>query len=100
VAGLIALRKGERSWLTLLVFVPAVVVGGFWIFFALGEVLSPHQAGCSNSKCIRNQGFSRFALRLCWPENRLKPLIQVRQTPTFGIPGPAGAMCAFPIEVC
>ncbi len=40
--GIIALRKGERSWLTLLAFVPAVVVGGFWIFFALSEVLWPH----------------------------------------------------------
>jgi hypothetical protein len=40
--GIIALRKGERSWLTLLAFVPAVLVGGFWILFALGEVLWPH----------------------------------------------------------
>lgn len=40
--GIIALRKGERSWLTLLAFVLVVVVGGFWIFFALGEVLWPH----------------------------------------------------------
>ena len=41
-SGIAALRTGERSWLTLLAFVTAVVVGGFWIFFALGEVLWPH----------------------------------------------------------
>ena len=29
--GIIALRKGERSWLTLLAFVLVVIVGGFWI---------------------------------------------------------------------
>lgn len=37
-----AFRRGERSWLTLLAFVPAVVVGGFWVLFAAGEVLFPH----------------------------------------------------------
>lgn len=37
-----AFRRGERSWLTLLAFVPAVVVGGFWILFAAGEVFFPH----------------------------------------------------------
>ena len=42
VVGFVALRRGERSWLTLLAFVPAVAVGGFWILFGLGEVLSPH----------------------------------------------------------
>ncbi len=42
VVGIIALKKGERSWLTLLAFVLVVIVGGFWIFFALGEVLWPH----------------------------------------------------------
>jgi hypothetical protein len=40
--GIVALKKGERSWLTLAGFVPAIIVGGFWILFALGEVLSPH----------------------------------------------------------
>lgn len=42
VTGIIALRKGERSWLTLLAFVLALAIGGFWIFFALGEILWPH----------------------------------------------------------
>jgi hypothetical protein len=42
VVGVVALKKGERSWLTLLAFIPAATVGGFWILFALGEVLSPH----------------------------------------------------------
>ncbi len=42
VTGIIALRKGERSWLTLLALVLVVIVGGFWISFALGEVLWPH----------------------------------------------------------
>ena len=41
-AGIVALKKGERSWLTLVGFVAAFIVGGFWILFALGEVLSPH----------------------------------------------------------
>ena len=42
VVGIVALRKGVRSWLTLLTFVLAVIVGGFWILFGLGEVLFPH----------------------------------------------------------
>jgi len=42
VAGILALRRGERSWLTLLAFVAALLIGGFWIFFALGEVIWPH----------------------------------------------------------
>lgn len=40
--GVLAVRRGERSWLTLAGFVPAIVIGGFWILFALGEVLVPH----------------------------------------------------------
>lgn len=39
---IIAFKKGERSWPFLLGFGFAVLVGGFWIFFSLGEVLSPH----------------------------------------------------------
>lgn len=42
LTGIRALRGGERSWLTLLGLALAVVVGGFWILFALGEVLVPH----------------------------------------------------------
>jgi hypothetical protein len=42
VAGIMALRRGERSWMTLLAFVAAIIVGGFWILFVLGEALMPH----------------------------------------------------------
>ena len=42
VVGVVALRKGERSWLTLVAFVLAVLVGGFWILFGFGEMLFPH----------------------------------------------------------
>jgi hypothetical protein len=37
-----AFRKGERSWLTLLAFIGTIFVGGFWILFALGEVIFSH----------------------------------------------------------
>jgi hypothetical protein len=40
--GVFAFRRGERSRLMLAGFVVAVIIGGFWIFFALGEVLAPH----------------------------------------------------------
>lgn len=42
VVGIVALRRGERSWMTLTGLVGAILVGGFWILFALGEVLWPH----------------------------------------------------------
>jgi hypothetical protein len=42
LTGIRALRGGERSWLVVLGFALAVIVGGFWILFALGEVLVPH----------------------------------------------------------
>jgi hypothetical protein len=42
VVGIIAFRRGERSWMAVLAFAGAVTVGGFWILFALGELLMPH----------------------------------------------------------
>lgn len=42
VVGGIALKKGERSWFGLVAFALAFFVGGFWVVFALGEVLAPH----------------------------------------------------------
>ena len=38
--GVVALRRGERSWRVLVAFAMAVLAGGFWISFALGDVLS------------------------------------------------------------
>lgn len=40
--GIVALRRGDRAWLVFAGFVPAVIVGGFWILFAVGELLIPH----------------------------------------------------------
>jgi len=42
VVGIMAFRRGERSWMALLAFAGAVIVGAFWVLFALGEVLVPH----------------------------------------------------------
>jgi hypothetical protein len=42
VIGIVALGRGERSWLTLAGFAAALIVGVFWILFALDEVSSPH----------------------------------------------------------
>ena len=42
VVGIIALRVGERSWMALLAFVPAIIIAGFVIFSALGAALSLH----------------------------------------------------------
>jgi hypothetical protein len=42
VTGAISIKRGERSWLMLLTFALTVIIGGFWILFALGEVLYPH----------------------------------------------------------
>lgn len=41
VVGVIALKRGERSWFNLVALGLAVTVGGFWLFIALGEVLLP-----------------------------------------------------------
>ena len=42
VLGVRALHRGERSGLTIIGLALAVIIGGFWILFALGEALLPH----------------------------------------------------------
>lgn len=37
-----AFRTGERSWLLWLGFIPALVVGLFWVTMITGEILFPH----------------------------------------------------------
>jgi len=41
VAGVIALKRGERSWFNLVAIGLAVTIGGFWLFIALGQILAP-----------------------------------------------------------
>ncbi len=41
VAGIIALRRGERSWIALSALAVAVIVGGLWILIALAHALFP-----------------------------------------------------------
>ena len=42
VVGSIALRKGERSWVLWLGFIPALLGGAFWLFMIIGEIAFPH----------------------------------------------------------
>ena len=42
VVGSIALRKGERSWVLWLGFIPALLAGAFWLFMIIGEFAFPH----------------------------------------------------------
>lgn len=42
VMGVRAVRRGERSWMTIGGMVLALLAGGFWLLFALGELLFPH----------------------------------------------------------
>jgi CHASE2 domain-containing sensor protein len=42
VVSIRAFRKGERSWVLWLGFVPALLIGTFWIFMVVGEFLFPH----------------------------------------------------------
>lgn len=37
-----AYKKGERSWILWVGFVPAILTGAFWIFMIIGEFLFPH----------------------------------------------------------
>ena len=37
-----AFRKGERSWILWVGFVPAILTGAFWIFMIIGEFIFPH----------------------------------------------------------
>ena len=42
VAGVSAFKKGERSWVLWVGFVPAILVGAFWVFMIIGEFIFPH----------------------------------------------------------
>jgi len=42
IFGIRAYKSGERSWVMWLGFVPAIVIGGFWIFMIIGEFIFPH----------------------------------------------------------
>jgi len=42
VTGIVALWKGDRSWLTIVGAVLTLFIGGFWILFALVELFAPH----------------------------------------------------------
>lgn len=42
VVGIKAYRKGERSWVLWVGFVPALLIGTFWVFMFVGELLFPH----------------------------------------------------------
>ena len=42
VTGVRAFKKGERSWVLWLGFIPAILVGAFWVFMIIGEFIFPH----------------------------------------------------------
>ncbi len=42
VTGVRAFKKGERSWILWIGFVPAILTGAFWIFMIIGEFVFPH----------------------------------------------------------
>ena len=42
VAGIRAFKKGERSWVLWVGFVPAILVGAFWVLMIVGEFMFPH----------------------------------------------------------
>jgi hypothetical protein len=42
VTGIRAYKKGERSWVLWLGFVPAILSGAFWVFMIIGEFIFPH----------------------------------------------------------
>lgn len=42
VVGSISLRRGERSWVLWLGFIPALLAGAFWAFMLVGELVFPH----------------------------------------------------------
>jgi hypothetical protein len=42
VIGSKAFKKGERSWVLWVGFVPAILIGVFWIFMIVGEFIFPH----------------------------------------------------------
>jgi hypothetical protein len=42
IIGVLAFKKGERSWVLWVGFVPAILVGAFWVFMIIGEFIFPH----------------------------------------------------------
>lgn len=42
VVGIRVFKKGERSWVLWVGFVPAILTGAFWIFMIIGEFVFPH----------------------------------------------------------
>lgn len=42
ILGIIALRKGERSWAVWLGFIPALISLVFWLVMIIGELIFPH----------------------------------------------------------
>jgi uncharacterized membrane protein YhaH (DUF805 family) len=42
VTGVRSLQDGERSWVLWVGFVPAILVGVFWVFMIIGEFIFPH----------------------------------------------------------
>jgi len=42
VTGVRAFKKGERSWVLWVGFVPAILVCAFWVFMVIGEFIFPH----------------------------------------------------------
>lgn len=42
VVGSISLRRGERSWVLWLGYLPALLAGVFWVFMIVGELVFPH----------------------------------------------------------
>ena len=42
VTGVRAFKKGERSWVLWVGFIPAILVGAFLIFMFIGESIFPH----------------------------------------------------------
>jgi hypothetical protein len=42
VASVRAFKKGERSWVLWIGFIPAILNGLFWIFMIVGEFIFPH----------------------------------------------------------
>lgn len=42
VTGVRAFKKGERSWVLWVGFVPAILAGAFWVFMIIGEFIFPH----------------------------------------------------------
>ncbi len=42
VIGRRAFKQGERSWVLWLGFIPAMLIGAFWVLMIVGEFIFPH----------------------------------------------------------